>query len=95
MSDHYQTAIDWVSAAEQDPQHNTPENLAIAEAVLALAEQQRIANLIALYVGDSKSHPAGGEIGDDCYSRLADPDVRAALTVDPRHCPRPTNREHQ
>lgn len=84
MTDHYTEANRLIDGLHNLEGHNADFDMALAQvhATLALAEQQRIANLIALYVGDSKNHPAGGEFADACYSRLADPDSIKALRIE-------------
>lgn len=85
MTDHYQAALDACRIAESATWKSDPDRAiqeAQVHATLELANQQRIANLIALYVGDTKSHPAGGEFADACHSRLADQDSIKALRIE-------------
>ena len=84
--DHAAEAREWIDAATRHPGAISTAILAQAEATLALVEQQRIANLIALVAAD----PDG--LGRSAYSALAvmssdrqrtilDPDIAAALGI--------------
>ena len=84
--DHAAEAREWIDAAARHPGATSTAILAQAEATLALVEQQRIANLIALVAAD----PDG--LGQSAYSALAamspdrrrtilDPDIAAALGI--------------
>ena len=84
--DHAAEAREWIDAAARHPGAISTAILAQAEAMLALVEQQRIANLIALVAAD----PDG--LGRSAYSALAvmssdrqrtilDPDIAAALGI--------------
>ena len=84
--DHAAEAREWIDAAARHPGAISTAILAQAEATLALVEQQRIANLIALVAAD----PDG--LGRSAYSALAvmssdrqrtilDPDIAAALGI--------------
>ena len=83
--DHAAEAREWIDAAARHPGATSTAILAQAEATLALVEQQRIANLIAL------SQVQDG-IGTSAYSALAvmspdrrhtiiDPNIAAALRI--------------
>ena len=84
--DHAAEAREWIDAAAGHPGAISTAILAQAEATLALVEQQRIANLIALAAMD----PEG--LGQSAYSALAAmspdrrrtvlaPDIAAALGI--------------
>ena len=84
--DHAAEAREWIDAAARHPGAVSTAILAQAEATLALVDQQRIANLIALAAMD----PDG--LGQSAYSALAAmspdrrrtilaPDIAAALGI--------------
>lgn len=89
MSKHYIEAVYLLSVLHREkPFMQSDDNalltgaiVAQAEATLALAEQQRIANLIALYVGDSDKHPAMGDFAKASYDELAGKEAQETLRL--------------
>ena len=82
--DHAAEAREWIDAATRYPGAVGSAVLGVAEATLALAEQQRIANLIALGILVGDEVPETGERGllyrppDDVQSC---PNIAAALGI--------------
>ena len=82
--DHAAEAREWIAAATKYPGAVGSAVLGVAEAILALVEQQRIANLIALGILVEDEVPETGERGllylppDDVQSC---PDIAAALGI--------------
>lgn len=82
--DHAKEAREWIDAVSNHPEETPGAILAQAEATLALAEQQLIANLIALGILGVDEVPETGERGlvytppDDAREC---PDVARALGI--------------
>lgn len=74
--DHVAEAQEWIDAAMKYPGATGTAVLAAAEAILALVEQQRIANLIALGMLQVTAgmDPNGGPVGDGAAFRALYPD---------------------
>lgn len=93
--DHAAEAREWIAAATRYPGAVGSAVLGVAEATLALVEQQRIANLIALAGVDSRDDEGLDMLRAEASDRLAQwvptwpddehpeirPDVAAALGI--------------
>ena len=83
--DHAAEAREWIDAAAGHPGAVSTAILAQAEATLALVEQQRIANLIALsQVQDglgTSAYSALAVMSPDRRRTILDPNIAAALGI--------------
>ena len=84
--DHAAEAREWIDAAARHPGATSTAILAQAEATLALVEQQRIANLIALsQVQDglgTSAYSALAVMSPDRRRTILDPNIAAALGIE-------------